>query len=84
MMQPVKRPESWPEMQRYDYLVRRKVLSDDEAKIVIKKQAFATLSYRTAVQSALQHLTGIDGPTTAAEWKVALEKKAVARAKERP
>jgi hypothetical protein len=71
--QPVADANPWPEMQRFDYLVRTRVLTDDEAETYRAKfdrsEADRPSPYRRAVLAALRDLTGRDTEPTAAAWK---------------
>jgi len=64
----------WPETQRFDYVVRRRVLSESEAQLF--RKAFASEDrqspYRQAALEALRRLTGKDAGTTAEQWRKAL------------
>jgi hypothetical protein len=64
----------WPEMQRFDFLVRTRVLTAAEAKAY--QAEFARLEktspYRQAVLAALRSLTGRDAEPTAQAWRKAL------------
>lgn len=61
----------WPEMQRFDYLVRTRVLTDSEARAY--RQAFSGESpYRQLALDALRRLTGKNAGTSAAQWRSAL------------
>jgi hypothetical protein len=76
-MQKVADPAPWPEMQRFDFLVRTRILTEAEAK---RYQAeFAKLEksspYRQAALNALRALTGLDAEPTAAAWRKALAQK---------
>jgi hypothetical protein len=76
-MQKVPDAYPWPEMQRFDFLVRTRILTDAEAK---KYQAeFAKVEknspYRQAVLTALRALTGRDAEPTAAAWRKVLAQK---------
>lgn len=73
LKQPVENHIAWPEMQRYDYLVRRQEVSAEEAK-----QWFAhrpASPQRAAILHALRRLTGRDAGDSAAAWKDVLAKK---------
>jgi len=60
--------EPWPEMQRYDFLVRTRELTEAEARAY--QGLLGTASpYRRAVLSALRDLTGLDAEPTAAAWR---------------
>ena len=63
----------WPEMQRFDFLVRTRTLTEDEASAY--RDAFAKdepgrLSpYHRAALAALRELTGKDTEPTAEAWR---------------
>jgi hypothetical protein len=63
----------WPEMQRFDYLVRTRPVADEEAAAF--REAFAKLEpntpspYQRAVLAALRELTGKDTEPTATAWR---------------
>ncbi len=63
----------WPEMQRFDFLVRRRVLTDEEAKLYREQLAGAEPGYvpphRRAALVALRELTGRDTEPTAQAWR---------------
>lgn len=73
MLHKVADADPWPEMQRFDYLVRSRVLTESEAEPY--RKAFGgdgPSPYRQAALSALRRLTGKDAGTTAAQWRMAL------------
>ena len=74
MMQKAPNAHPWPEMQRFDYLVRSRVLTEQEAKAYRAEFAWQDTAspYRQAALSALRRLTGQDAGTTGREWRVAL------------
>jgi hypothetical protein len=63
----------WPEMQRFDFLVRTRVLTDAEAETFRAKLGSASPDrpspYRRAALVALRELTGRDTEPTAAAWR---------------
>ena len=64
--------DPWPEMQRYDFLVRTREISTQEAAAYDKllRPTSPTLSpYRQAAHSALRELSGRDAEPTAAAWR---------------
>jgi hypothetical protein len=71
--QPVADANPWPEMQRFDYLVRTRVLTDEEAEAYRAKfdrpDADRPSPYRRALLAALRDLTGRDTEPTAAAWR---------------
>jgi HEAT repeats len=68
---PVTDAEPWPEMQRYDFLVRTRTVSAQEADAYRQhlQSKGETSPYRQAAQSALRALTGLDAEPTAAAWR---------------
>jgi hypothetical protein len=77
VMQPVADAAPWPEMQRFDFLVRTRELTDAEATAF--REAFATPNpknpspYRQAALAALREMTRKDAAPTAAAWRRLLE-----------
>jgi hypothetical protein len=71
--QPVADANPWPEMQRFDFLVRMLPLNDEEAKAF--REAFAKQDpgqpspYQSAALIALRGLTGKDAAPTAESWR---------------
>ncbi|HLN33447.1 MAG TPA: HEAT repeat domain-containing protein [Gemmataceae bacterium] len=67
----------WPEMQRFDFLVRNRVLSEKEAEAFREKLALrepGRLSpYHRAALAALRELTGRDTAPTAEAWRQLLD-----------
>jgi hypothetical protein len=60
-------------MQRFDFLVRTRILSEDEAKAYQAEFAKQKTSpYRQAALTALRALTGRDAEPTAAAWRAVL------------
>jgi hypothetical protein len=74
-LQPVRDHGAWPEMQRYDYLIRRRELSVAEAQDLAKKPATG-YPQRESVIFALRELSGMDAGTSAKDWRKALASKA--------
>jgi len=76
VLQPVANAHPWPEMQRFDFLVRTRVLTAEEAREQRKQQKIAGVApvsenHQAAIQ-ALQRLTGKnDVAPTAAAWAIA-------------
>src|SRR5262249_10215209 len=73
VLQPVADAHPWPEMQRFDFLVRTRVLTEDEAKQYREKltpRAPGEFSpYQRAALAALRELTGRDTDATAGAWR---------------
>jgi hypothetical protein len=70
---PVADANPWPEMQRFDFLARTRVLSEDEAasyrKALGNEEPGRPSPYHRAVLAALRELTGLDAEPTAAGWR---------------
>jgi hypothetical protein len=73
MKLPVADADPWPEMQRYDFLVRTREVTEQEARayqeLLQTNQPEALSPYRRAALSALRALTGQDTEPTAAAWR---------------
>jgi hypothetical protein len=73
MLLPVADANPWPEMQRFDFLVRTRVLTDKAAKAfeeVLAKRGPGVLSpYHRAALAALRELTGRDTEPTPEAWR---------------
>jgi hypothetical protein len=70
----------WPEMQRFDFLVRTREVTEDEARAYRQKlhkdePGFVT-PYQRAVLAALRELTGRDTAPTAEAWRRLLKLQA--------
>jgi hypothetical protein len=76
MMLPVRDADPWPDMQRFDFLVRARVLSDKEAAVhganLAKRGPGAVTPYERAILSALRELTGRDTAPSAVAWRTLL------------
>jgi hypothetical protein len=72
-MQRIADAEPWPEMQRFDYLVRTRVLTEDEAASYRDKlmphQTGVFSPYHRAALAALRELTGRDTEPSAHAWR---------------
>lgn len=72
-LQAVADANPWPEMQRFDFLVRKRVLSDGEAaayRAKLKPQEPGQFSpYQRAALAALRELTGRDTEPTPEAWR---------------
>jgi hypothetical protein len=73
IMQPVADAHPWPEMQRFDYLVRTRVLTDQEATAVPAPKAGVLSPYQRATLAALRELTGRDTEPTPEAWRRLLQ-----------
>jgi hypothetical protein len=71
--QPVADANPWPEMQRFDYLVRSRVLSDKEADTyrtrLEQREPGRPSPYQRVALAALRDLTGRDTEPTAEAWR---------------
>jgi hypothetical protein len=73
----------WPEMQRFDFLVRTRALGEEEAAAVRRALAPGARGrpspYHRAALAALRELTGRDAAPTAEAWRRLLDLRAGAR-----
>jgi hypothetical protein len=74
---PVKDAHPWPEMQRFDFLVRERKLTTDEAvsyreQLAIKEPGVLS-PYHKAALAALRDMTGKDTAPTAEAWRKLLD-----------
>src|SRR5262249_10810332 len=73
MRQAVADANPWPEMQRFDFLVRKRVLSDDEAEAfrekLTRREPGRLSPYHRAALAALRELTGRDTEPNADAWR---------------
>lgn len=72
-MLPVAEAHPWPEMQRFDFFVRERKLTEDEVatyrdKLVSKEEGVLSPYHKAAV-AALREMTGKDAAPTAAAWR---------------
>jgi hypothetical protein len=76
VMQPVANAAPWPQLQRFDFMVRTRVLTQEEAAAHEKAAAPTELSpHHKAVVAALERLTGKHNVApTAAAWAEAVKK----------
>lgn len=67
----------WPEMQRFDFMVRERIVTTEEAAVyrekLTPKEAGMLSPYHKAALSALRELTGKDTTPTAAAWRKLLD-----------
>jgi len=72
-MQSVADAHPWPEMQRFDFLVRTRTLTDEEAQVYREKlstrEPGRVTPYQRAALAALRDLTGRDTEPTAQAWR---------------
>jgi hypothetical protein len=76
-MLPVKDASPWPEMQRFDFFVRERKLTFEEAndykkKLTLKEEGVLS-PYHEASLAALRQLTGKDTAPTAEAWRKLLD-----------
>jgi hypothetical protein len=80
LFQPVADAHPWPEMQRFDFLVRTRELTDEEAdayRETFAKQEPGRLSpYHRVALTALRELTGLDTEPTPEAWRRLLKQPA--------
>ena len=73
MFLPVADANPWPEMQRFDFLVRTRTLSEADAKayaaLFVNKEPGVLPPNHRAALAALRELTGRDTEPTAAAWR---------------
>jgi hypothetical protein len=73
LLQPVADAGPWPEMQRFDFLVRTRTLTEEEAnayRTQLEPREEGRLSpYRRAALAALREMTGLEAAPTAAAWR---------------
>jgi len=77
LMQPVTDAAPWPEMQRFDFLVRTRVLDEEEAqarraKLDVREPGRLS-PYQRAVVAALRDMTGLDAAPTGEAWRKLLK-----------
>jgi len=68
----LRRSEPWPELQRFDFVVRKRRLTESEAKELKGTLKANANPYARTALAALRELTGRDAGVTAAEWRRAL------------
>lgn len=73
MKLPVADADPWPELQRYDFLVRTREVTGDEARVyekLLQPSGPEALSpYRRAAVAALRQITGTEAEPTARAWR---------------
>jgi hypothetical protein len=73
VLQPVSDAAPWPEMQRFDFLVRTREVTDEDARAYREKlqkdEPGFVSPYHRAVLAALRELTGRDAEPTAQAWR---------------
>jgi hypothetical protein len=78
VLQPVADAHPWPEMQRFDFLVRTRALTDEEAEVwrtqFAQGERKQPSPYRRAAVTALRELTGLDAAPTAEAWRRVLKR----------
>jgi hypothetical protein len=72
-LMPVADAHPWPEMQRFDFLVRERKLTDDEVVVyrdkLTPKEAGVLSPYHKVALAALREITGKDTAPTAEAWR---------------
>jgi hypothetical protein len=72
-LMPVADAHPWPEMQRFDFLVRERKLTDDEVVVyrdkLTPKEVGVLSPYHKAALAALREITGKDTAPTAEAWR---------------
>ena len=72
-MMPVSEAHPWPELQRFDFMVRERKLTAEEAvayrEKLTPKEAGVLSPYHRAALAALRELTGKDAAPTAEAWR---------------
>src|SRR5262249_9361104 len=78
-MQPVANAAPWPAMQRFDFLVRTRTLTEKDAAAyraaIAQRGADYVSPYQRALAAALRELTGRDAEPNAAAWRRALQRR---------
>jgi len=71
VMQPVQNSQPWPQLQRFDFLVRKRQLTKDEAEAYTAKlgNRGEPSPYQLAANTALRQLTGKAAEPTAEAWR---------------
>ncbi len=76
-LQPVADANPWPEMQRFDFLVRSRVLTEDKAAAyrdtLTPREPGRFSPYQRAALAALRELTGRDAEPTPEAWRKLLK-----------
>jgi hypothetical protein len=73
VFQPVGDAHPWPEMQRFDFLVRERTLTKEEARLyeekLVPREAGVLSRYQRSVLAALRELTGRDTEPSPQAWR---------------
>lgn len=77
LSQAVKDPGKWPEMQRFDFLVRTRELTPIE---IARQPKRLHIEYRQCIAHALRSLTRLDAPPDAQAWREVLKLPGTAKA----
>ena len=72
-MQTVENSKPWPEMQRFDFVVRVREISKEDASSWEKNRLPGTTVYQQAVLNALYRMTGINAGTKTSVWRERLD-----------
>ena len=73
LLQPVADAHPWPEMQRFDFLVRTRVLTPKEADALPTPKKGVLSPYQRVTLAALRELTGRDAAPTPEAWRQLLD-----------
>jgi hypothetical protein len=73
VMQKVPNAAPWPELQRFDFLVRTRTVTEQEAAAYRAEFTGQDNPYHEVALDALRLLTGRDAGTTAQEWRATLQ-----------
>ena len=73
LLQPVADAQPWPEMQRFDFLVRTRRLTEKEASALPAAKAGVLSPYQRVALAALRELTGRDTAPTPEAWRQLLD-----------
>ena len=76
-MLPVRDADLWPKMQRFDFLVRERALTQEEVRAfeASRKGSKSITPYQSAIQKALEKLTGKKAKPDAKAWRKALSQR---------
>jgi hypothetical protein len=73
LMMPVVNPEPWPRLQRFDFFVRTRALSAQEAQAWQSATKAGPTPYQQSAVLALRELTGRDAEPSAEAWRAILK-----------
>ncbi len=72
-MMPVANPEPWPRMQRFNFFVRTRVVTPQEAQAWQVARPEGATPYQESALLALRELTGRDADPSAEAWRTVLK-----------